>query len=146
MLEKLHIEMVILSCLGYWLGDSGWTTAPSNAGVTCPGNDSLCTGHTIAKTKYVHQVTAKALDILMIDAFHKSSIDVSKQHTFNEWRKEIESCSPQFKFWSIALRMELHYLLFLQAVRKGDFYSKLHPLKSCYHGFLLWITSTTLDG
>ena len=121
MLGNLYIEMVILSCLGDLLGDSGWTTALSNAGVTPPGNDSLCTGHAIAKTKYVHQVTDNALYILMIDAFQKSSIDVSKQQTFDEWLKEVESRSPQFKFWSIALRMELDYLLFLRAVRKGDF-------------------------
>ena len=121
MLGNLHIEMVILSCLGDWLEDSGWTTALSNAGVTSPGNDSLCTGHTVAKTKYVYQVTAKALNILMIDAFQKSSIDVSRQHPFDEWRKEMESRSPQFKFWSIALRIELNYLLFLRAVLKGGF-------------------------
>ena len=122
MIGNLHIEMVILNCLGDWLEDGGWTTALSNPGVTSAGNDSLCTGHAVAKTKYVHQFTAnKALYILMIDAFQKSSIDVSKQHTFDEWRKEMGSRSPQFKFWSITLKMELDYLLFLRAVCKGDF-------------------------
>ena len=57
----------------------------------------------------------------MIDAFQKSSIDVSKRHIFDEWCKEMESRSPQFKFWLIVLRMELDYLLFLRAVREGDF-------------------------
>ena len=98
MLGNLNIEMVILSCLGDRLEDSCWTTALSNAGVTSPGSDSLCTGYAVAKTNYVHQVTAKALYILMIDAFQKSSIDVSKQDTFDEWHNEIESGSPQFKF------------------------------------------------
>ena len=81
----------------------------------------LCAGHAIAKTKYVHQVAAKFLYILMIDAFQKSSINVSKQRTFSKRYREMESCSPQLKFWSIALRMELEYLLLPWAVRKGDF-------------------------
>ena len=57
----------------------------------------------------------------MIDAFQKSSIDVSKQHTFDEWCKEMEYRSQPFKFWLIALRMKLDYLLFLRTVREGDF-------------------------
>ena len=48
----------------------------------------------------------------MTDIFQESSIDVWQQHTFDEWK---------FKFWSIALKMELDYLLFLQSVWKGDF-------------------------
>ena len=127
MLGNLHIEMVIFSCLGDWLEDSGCTTALLNAGVTSPGNDSLYTGHAVAKTKYVHQVTAKALHILMIDAFQKSFTHVSKQHTFDEWCKEMESRSPKFKFWSVALRMELDYILFLRAGRKGDFILYIAP-------------------
>ena len=57
----------------------------------------------------------------MIDAIQKSSIDVSKQHTFDEWCKEMEYRSQPFKFWLIALRMKLDYLLFLRTVREGDF-------------------------
>ena len=54
MLGALHIEMVLLSCLGDWLQDSGWTTALSNAGVTSSGNDSILSGHEVGTTKYVH--------------------------------------------------------------------------------------------
>ena len=57
----------------------------------------------------------------MIDAFQKRSIDLSKQHTFDEWCKEMEYRSQPFKFWLIALRMKLDYLLFLRTVREGDF-------------------------
>ena len=54
MLGALHIEMVLLSCHGDWLQDSGWTTALSNAGVTSSGNDSILSGDEVGTTKYVH--------------------------------------------------------------------------------------------
>ena len=44
MLYAIDIEIVLLSCLGDWLQDSGWTTAVLNAGVTSSGNDSLLSG------------------------------------------------------------------------------------------------------
>ena len=51
MLGALHIEMVMLGCLGDLLEDSGWTVALSNSGIISPGNDALLTGHDVAKTK-----------------------------------------------------------------------------------------------
>ena len=51
MLGALHIEMVMLSCIGDWLEDSGWTIALSNSGVTSSGNETLLTGHKVSKTK-----------------------------------------------------------------------------------------------
>ena len=71
-LYAIDIEIVLLSCLGDWLQDSGWTTALLNAGVTSSGNDSLLSGHEVGKTKYVHQVTALTLHQLMKDAFEQS--------------------------------------------------------------------------
>ena len=65
-------EMVLLSCLGDWLQDSGWTTALLNTGVTSSGNDSILSGHKVGKTKYGHQVTALTLYQLMKDAFEQS--------------------------------------------------------------------------
>ena len=65
-------EMVLLSCLGDWLQDSGWTTALLNTGVTSSGNDSILSGHKVGKAKYVHQVTALTLYQLMKDEFEQS--------------------------------------------------------------------------
>ena len=42
-------EMVLLSCLGDWLQDSGWTTALSNKGATSSGKDSILSGHKVGK-------------------------------------------------------------------------------------------------
>ena len=77
MLGSLHIEMATLSFIGDWLQDSGWTTALSNSGVTTSGNESLLSGHNVAATKYVHQVTAYTLYQLMQQAFQKAKGDVA---------------------------------------------------------------------
>ena len=56
--SALHIEMVMLSCFGDVLENSGWTIALSKAGITTPGNDTLLIGHAVAKsnacTKSLH--------------------------------------------------------------------------------------------
>ena len=120
MLGALHIEMVLLSCLGDWLQDSGWTTALSNAGVTSSGNDSILSGHEVGTTKYVHEITALTLYQLMKDVFEQ----IKKEDcilNFAEWRASKELESPQFQFWSIALKMEMDYFLFLQSIRSSSF-------------------------
>ena len=105
-LSVLHIEMVLLSCLGNCLQDSRWTTALSNAGVTSSENASLPSGHEVRKTKYVHQVTVLTLYQLMKDAFEQSK---KKDCTVNfaEWLASEELQSPQFQFWSINLKIEM---------------------------------------
>ena len=119
MMGALHIEMATLSTLGDWLADRGWTVALSNANVSTTGNQSLVSGHDVARTKYCHQVTACALHQLMYGSFetgHRGD-DIS----FDTWRSEMQVKSPQFHFWSLALKMQLDYLLFLHSIRSGDF-------------------------
>ena len=77
MLGSLHIEMATLSFIGDWLQDSGWTTALSNSGVTTSGNESLLSGHNVASTKYVHQVTAYTLYQLMQQSLQKAKGNVA---------------------------------------------------------------------
>ena len=119
MLGGLHIEMVMLSCIGDWLEDSGWTIALANSGVTTAGNDSLLTGHKVAKTKYAHQVTAMALHQLMETAYQNCPLKIKK--SFQNWRSDMEKANPQFSFWSIALKMEMDYLMFLRSIRSSNF-------------------------
>ena len=71
MLAVLHIEIVMLSCLGDWLQDIGWTTALSNAEGTSTGNESLTSGHDIAKTRYKHRVISKSLHQLLQNTFQR---------------------------------------------------------------------------
>ena len=91
-------------------------SALSNAGVTSSGNDSLLSGHDVAKTKYVQQVTASTLYHLMTNAFEHSKEEVSTLY-FVEWCASNELENPQFQFWSVALKIEIDYLLFLRPIR-----------------------------
>lgn len=61
MLSALHIEMVMLSYIGDLLEDNDWTVGLCNAGITTLGNDVLVTGDAVANSKYMRQVTARAL-------------------------------------------------------------------------------------
>ena len=103
--------------------------ALSNSGVTTSGNESLLSGHDIAATKYSHQVTSFVLNSLMQDAFQKSQENLTDQEDFSMWRKRNEDLFPQFQYWSIALKMEMDYLLFLRAIRSCDFSLYLHALE-----------------
>ena len=123
MLGALNIEMVMLGCLGDLLEDSGWTFALSNSGITSPRNDAFLTVHDVAKTKYMHQVTALALHQLMVSSYDKyiESKSSTDPPNFGEWKTIMESAYPQFQFWSIALNMVVDYLIFLRSIRTGDF-------------------------
>ena len=145
MLGAFHIEMVLLSCLGDWLQDSGWTTALSSAGVTSSGNDSLLSGHEVGKTKYVHQVTALTLYQLMKDAFEQSKMKDCTL-SFAEWRASKELESPQFQFWSFALKMEMDYFLFLRSRRSSNFKLYVDLVGEFCHGSLHSTMYTMLVG
>ena len=95
MLGGLHIEMVMLSCIGDRLQDSSWKIALSNSEFTSPGNDSLLTGHGVAKMKYIHQVTALILYKLMNATFENSGLNNGMN--YDAWRAEMEIKSLQFQ-------------------------------------------------
>ena len=120
MMGALHIEMSTLSALGAWLDDSGWTIALLNANVTTPDNQSLISGHEVAKTKYCHQVTACTLNSLMQEAYNHFR-EEKENISFGEWKSNMEERSPQFQFWSLTLKIELDYLLFVRSIRSRNF-------------------------
>lgn len=84
-------------------------------------DESLCTEHDVAKSKYVHQVTAKSLHTLRKSTFNHYKQQSTNQQSFEEWRDEMETNTPQFRFWSIALKLEVDYLLFIQSIRSFNF-------------------------
>ena len=140
MLGPLHIEMAVLSCLGDILEESGWTTALANANITSTGNEFLLSGHSIAKTKYAHQVTVFTHSELISMAYrewpadHFSNVDVT---SFQQWRDCMESENPQFQFWSIVLQLEMVYCMFLRSIRCANFSLHVFSLQK----ILLWMFS-----
>ena len=135
MFVALLIEMVLLSCIGDWLQDSGWTVTLLNGGVTQRNrNSSLLTSHDVANTKYyAHQATTLTLYNLMNTAFKYSGL--TNGMNFEVWRDEMEIKSPQLQFWTIALKMESDYLLFLRSIRFSNFKLCISSIRK----FLPWI-------
>ena len=106
-LGALQTEMVMLGCLGDWLQGSGWTIALSNSGVTTSGNNSLLSGHGLAATKFVHEVTACTLYDLMKQAYQQSKCDTGRKQrylAFEQWREQMELLTLNFIFGQFHLR------------------------------------------
>ena len=122
MLGPLHTEMAFLGTIGHWLSSSDWTTVIHNAGITRSGvANALLSGHDTARTKYCHQITACVLNILMKKAYSQYSLGTTSSCEFNLWCKQMELKYPQFRYWSITLKMELTLMAFLKSIRNGDF-------------------------
>ena len=85
-------------------------------------------------TKLRKQVTALTLYQLMKDAFEQSKKENCTLN-FTEWRASKELESPQFQFWSVALKMEMDFFLFLQSIRS----SNLKLYVASIGKFLPWI-------
>ena len=102
-----------------WLQDSGWTIALLNSRVVSLGNDSLLTGHHVAKTKCAHKVTILSLYNLMNAAFESSRLNNGMN--FEAWLAKIEIRSLLFQSWSVAFKMEIDYLIFLRLIRSSNF-------------------------
>ena len=67
MLGGLHTEMAYLRALGDWLDCSGWVEAITNSEEIAKGGvaESFLSRSKVSKTRYVHQVTLCALEILL---------------------------------------------------------------------------------
>ena len=116
MMGGLHIEMAALKAIGNWLEDSGWTSALTEAGIASSGKaDSFIHAAHVSRTRHAHQVTACALRVLMMKAYKCSNAcpPTSETISFHSWCAEREIESPQFQFWSIALKLELIMLMFV---------------------------------
>ena len=67
----------------------------------------------------------------MKQAFQQSKCDTGREQrnrTFQEWREQMELLYPQFQFWSITLKMQMDYLLFLRSIQSRKFSLSVHSL------------------
>ena len=83
-------------------------------------------GHDVAKTKYVHQVTTSTLCRLMTSAFEHSK-EEGYTLDFVEWHASNELGNPQFQFWSVAMKMKVDYVLFLWSIKSSNFKFYVEP-------------------
>ena len=66
----------------------------------------------------------------MHKAYDQYVSSVSPPEDFQSWRHRMELEYPQFRYWSISLKMELNLLVFLKSVRSGNFSLYKNALKS----------------
>ena len=121
----LHIEMAALKTLGNLLDGSGWTSALVQAGVATPGTaDSFLKAAHVTRTRRAHQVTSNTLHILRQEGYTKYVNELEEgrnQISLEEWCKRRGDASPQFKFWSIILQLELEVLIYVRSIRDATF-------------------------
>ena len=122
MMGGLHIEMASLKMIGQWLTNSGWGCALVQADITTPGraNAILKASH-VTRSRYTHQITACALHVLQQKAYDADSSITNQQIDFKDWVEEKSQKYPQFKFWSIVLKLELTVLQLVKSLREGNF-------------------------
>ena len=123
-LGGLHIEMCCLKMIGEWLQDNGWVEAIVQAKVASPGTaDSFLKATHVSRTRRAHQITASCLFILLKKEFdhslEKNYADMST--TMEEWCEAQSLQRPQFKFWYIALNLQLLVLAYIRSIREGNF-------------------------
>ena len=122
-LGDLHIEDKWQLMMGKYLRSSGWDWCVADAGVFSSGRaSSALDEHHIKRTRYIHQVSLVAYSIMRKDAYAKHpQAPNGPPITFENWCNEQASKSPNFKYWSTLLDMELIYCRFLRAIREGRF-------------------------
>jgi len=122
MFGGLHIEMTALKTLGDLLEGSGWTGALVQAGVTTAGTaESFLKASHVTRTRRAHQITASSLYILLQKAYTVYARSTEDTLSLDDWALEKSAACPHFQFWSIILELELTVLLFIRAVREGNF-------------------------
>ena len=123
-LGGLHIEMTAWRTLGDFLDRSGWTSTITQANVASSGTaDSFLKASHVSRTRHAHQVTACSLHILMSRAYDEYVEGLSESDTtleFHQWQDYKSSSCPQFKYWSMVLKIELTILLFVRSQWEGQ--------------------------
>lgn len=121
MMGSLHIEMVILRCIGQLLQGSEWDSALAEACVASAGvAESFLTVSHVMKCRHAHQVTVAVLNILLRRAFAKREASESLM-TIKEWIEKKSIKFPTFQYWCTVLDLEERLLLFVRSVREANF-------------------------
>ena len=96
-LGGLHIEMAALKLPGDWLRDAGWVESLVEADVSSPGSaeSNLNVSH-VTRTRYIHEVSACSLYILLRRAYLKDieELPAEDQPTFEDWKAEGKKQNP----------------------------------------------------
>lgn len=115
----LHIEMASLRMLGHWLEGSGWVQCLVQGGVATTGvAEAFIHASHVKRIRYAHTVTASSLYVSLKRAYRNFCEEVSDDEHLpvDDWRKQREIASVQFKYWSTVLELELLVLTFVRSL------------------------------
>ena len=129
MLGAMHIEKMLWEVNGTWFDGSGWTTAITNSRVASSGVAQSFIGVShITRTRYMHQVSALTLYLLLNQAYdhYITSTPTTDDPndiplTFDAWVNRQKQKEPQFMYWHRGMELELTTLQFVKAIRTADF-------------------------
>ena len=76
----------------------------------------------MTRTRRAHQITASSLYLLLQKAYNEYSEDTEDVvMPLEEWRTERAAACPHFHFWCIILQLELYVMIYVRAIREGNF-------------------------
>lgn len=134
MLGGLHTEMAFLKAIGHVIANSGWCEALVEAKIALAGTaDSFLSASHVTRTRYAHEVTACALYGLMSKAYSDYMMSVAQTDEealpYSAWRTKQEEKSSMFHYWSLILDLQMLLLVFVGALRSGNFELYLQSLQ-----------------
>ena len=126
MLNGLRTEMAYLSALRDWLNYSGSVAAITNSETAKSSvAESFLSGSKVLKTRYAHQTTLSALEILLKRTYNGEA----PTQPFQEWRRNKEDKYPQFNFWSLIRSMDMLLLRFVRSLESKNFKLFVEPFE-----------------
>ena len=149
-LGGLHIKMAAWRALGDILEGSGWTCAITRANVASSGTaESFLKASHVSRTRHAHQVSACSLHIPMCKVYEEyleGLLDSDDKLEFNKRQEYKSSLCPQFKYWSLILKIQLTILLFVKSLREVRFSLYKESLRNLLPWFLPWTKLIIHDG
>ena len=73
------------------------------------------------KTRHAHQVTAASIHVLLSEAYAEYASEPGEHVTLERWCVLQAQQCPQFDYWLKTLSLEIILLLYIRAIREGNF-------------------------
>ena len=73
------------------------------------------------KTRHAHQVTAATIHVLLSEAYAEYASEPGEHVTLERWCVLQAQQCPQFDYWLKTLSLEIILLLYIRAIREGNF-------------------------
>lgn len=109
-----------MAVIGSWLEGSGWEEALVRSGLVTSGRaEGLLRSDHIKRTRYAHEVSLVALNVLLFEKFENA--EDREESDYMQWVEIKRKESPQFEFWTTAMELEAILLQFVKSLRTADF-------------------------